>query len=55
MNVLFSGGDNWWPAIIGSKAVKSFYCLVTAYMYTLPLKEDTRVGTWIDGFSSICL
>ena len=21
MNVLFSGGDNWYPAIIGSKAV----------------------------------
>ena len=21
MNILFSGGDNWWPAIIGSKAV----------------------------------
>ena len=23
MDVLFSGGDNWYPAIIGSKAVVS--------------------------------
>ena len=28
MNVLFSGGDNWYPAIIGSKAVNknTRYC-----------------------------
>ena len=29
MNVLFSGGDNWYPAIIGSKAV-----LITEWAFT---------------------
>ena len=32
MNVLFSGGDNWWPAIIGSKAVGFFDAIGSNYV-----------------------
>ena len=38
MNVLFSGGDNWWPAIIGSKAVEN--------------REDTERREIMVGFPS---
>ena len=40
MNVLFSGGDNWYPAIIGSKAVttkhsKLILCVQVEDMITM--------------------
>ena len=40
MNVLFSGGDNWYPAIIGSKAVDEKNRKVSLFSLMHPAKSN---------------
>ena len=44
MNVLFSGGNNWYPAIIGSKAVPRSHFLPSVVADVNMKKTDKNRG-----------
>ena len=58
MNVLFCGGDNWYPAIIGSKAVwlyilKAFRCVFVPFTLEIVLPYLLELGCYFGEVISI--